>query len=189
MQEIVENKDIRKIRTRKYIIDAFFEVLKKKSFETIRISDITTKAMVNRATFYNHFADKYELFEVVTKEIIMENVRNQLAETTNFCQNTLTNVFVALTNYHNELYALCSYSYDEMASINETILRKEVEQVLFESLKLKYADRSKQEIQNMASIFSWMLYGAAYEWKTQNELDPVAYFAQTMGSIESILNE
>ncbi|WP_208560390.1 TetR/AcrR family transcriptional regulator [Marinilactibacillus kalidii] len=189
MQKTIETTDIRKIRTRKFIIDAFFELLKKKSFETIRISDITTMAMINRATFYNHFTDKYELFEVVTKEIIMENVRNQLAETTNFCQNTLTNVFVALTNYHNELHALCSKSYEEMANINEMILRKEVERVLVESLTLKYTDKRPEEIQNVAAVFSWMLYGAAYEWKTNSRLAPEAYFAKTMGSIESILSE
>lgn len=189
MQQSVESVDIRKIRTRKSIIEAFFELLKKKSFEAIRISDITSMAMINRATFYNHFTDKYELFEVITKEIIMENVRNQLAETTNFCQNTLTSVFVALTNYHNELHALCSNSYDEMASINETILRKEVEHVLVETLIVKYPNKKSEEIQNAASVFSWMLYGAAYEWKTNSTLEPEAYFAQTMSSIEHILNE
>ncbi|GAA3312554.1 hypothetical protein GCM10020331_000570 [Ectobacillus funiculus] len=44
-------------------MDSFIELSGKKEFKDITIKDITTEAMVNRATFYYHFADKYDLLE------------------------------------------------------------------------------------------------------------------------------
>ena len=37
-----ENTDLRSIRTRKFIIDSFIELLENKDFNSITISDITT---------------------------------------------------------------------------------------------------------------------------------------------------
>lgn len=35
--------------------------MKTKTFEEIKVSDICTKALINRSTFYAHYDDKYEL--------------------------------------------------------------------------------------------------------------------------------
>ena len=35
--------------------------MKTKTFEEIKVSDICTKALINRSTFYAHYEDKYEL--------------------------------------------------------------------------------------------------------------------------------
>ena len=57
-----ENTDIRTIRTQKLIMDSFKELLNHKSFEAIRVSDISNAAEINRATFYNYYTDKYYLY-------------------------------------------------------------------------------------------------------------------------------
>lgn len=181
--------DIRKVRTRKSIIDSFIELLQKKRFESIKISDITNKAMINRATFYYHFADKYELFEVVTRESLLKNVRSELAENKNFCENTLKNVFLSLTQFHNELSDMCTKSYEDMATNTEAILREEVKQVLIESLTTRFTNKSAVEIKSSASTLSWMLYGAAYDWKSNSQLGAEEFFNQTMQDVEKIITE
>lgn len=55
--------DRRVAKTRKQIVTAFFELLKKKSFEKITIQDIADKADINRGTVYLHFSDKYALMD------------------------------------------------------------------------------------------------------------------------------
>ena len=55
--------DLRIKRTRKFIREAFFNLLLEKGFPTITVGDITERAMVNRSTFYRHYADKYDLAE------------------------------------------------------------------------------------------------------------------------------
>ena len=66
-----ESEDLRAIRTRKFIIEAFVELIETKAFNKITINDITQKAMINRATFYRHFLDKYDLMDTVVKENLM----------------------------------------------------------------------------------------------------------------------
>lgn len=62
--------DRRAIRTRKMIKKAFYELLEKKSFHDISITDITEKADINRGTFYLHYVDKYDLLYKVEKEVL-----------------------------------------------------------------------------------------------------------------------
>lgn len=50
-------------RTDRAITNALISLLKVKSFEKITVQDILDETPVNRATFYAHFHDKYEIAE------------------------------------------------------------------------------------------------------------------------------
>src|SRR5947209_19986541 len=58
----VNEADPRVKRTRKLLQDALMELLAEKSFDAITVQDIAERSTINRATFYTHFADKYQLF-------------------------------------------------------------------------------------------------------------------------------
>ena len=62
-------EDLRVIRTRKLLSEALFDLLENKPFEKITVIDICDRAMVHRATFYNHFEDKEHLLEYSIDEI------------------------------------------------------------------------------------------------------------------------
>lgn len=62
MIKLKEKQDLRVIKTRKNLYDSLLHLLKEKTFEEIKVSDICEKALVNRSTFYSHYNDKYELF-------------------------------------------------------------------------------------------------------------------------------
>ncbi len=66
--------DPRILRTRKSIMDSFIELSSKKEFKDITIKDITTEAMINRATFYYHFEDIYDLLDKVLSEVLLVNL-------------------------------------------------------------------------------------------------------------------
>jgi AcrR family transcriptional regulator len=55
------NRDRRVVHTRKQIDAAFVDLLHRRSYGNIRVSDITKKAGVGRATFYAHYASKDDL--------------------------------------------------------------------------------------------------------------------------------
>lgn len=61
--------DFRVQRTYKLLTDALIELLKEKDFDKMSVGEICERAMIRRATFYKHFADKYELFAFVIREI------------------------------------------------------------------------------------------------------------------------
>jgi AcrR family transcriptional regulator len=62
--------DKRVARTKRVIRDALTELMGEKGFEAVTVRDITTKAQINRGTFYLHYRDKYDLLEQSEEEII-----------------------------------------------------------------------------------------------------------------------
>lgn len=63
-------KDRRSIRTKKMIRNALSELIEEKGFNSISITDLTTRADINRGTFYLHYMDKYDLLEKSEHEIL-----------------------------------------------------------------------------------------------------------------------
>lgn len=62
-------EDLRIVRTRKLLSTALFDLLESTPYEKISVMDICEKAMVHRATFYNHFEDKEHLLEYTIDSI------------------------------------------------------------------------------------------------------------------------
>lgn len=62
--------DLRIIKTRKAIKEAFLTLVQTKGYERITIQDIAEEAMINRNTFYLHYVDKPNLMENLCQESI-----------------------------------------------------------------------------------------------------------------------
>ena len=71
--------DLRVIKTKKNIRDAFLELRKNHSLEEIKVNALCEKAMVNKTTFYNHYQDIYELSEELENEVV-ENFMNNFQD-------------------------------------------------------------------------------------------------------------
>jgi AcrR family transcriptional regulator len=68
--------DIRAKKTRSSIINAFLELRSKKPLEKITIKELSEKAMINKATFYLHFKDIYDLSDNLETEIAQSVVKS-----------------------------------------------------------------------------------------------------------------
>ncbi len=68
-------------RTDNAITNTLIALLREKSFEKITVQDILDATPVNRATFYAHFHDKYEIVERMMEEYIRteKELRDMLA--------------------------------------------------------------------------------------------------------------
>ena len=71
----MKNNDLRVIKTKNALYNTLIELMKDHAFEEIKVSDICTKALINRSTFYAHYNDKYELL----KDMI-DNLKDSLTE-------------------------------------------------------------------------------------------------------------
>jgi AcrR family transcriptional regulator len=58
-------RDPRIRRTRQSLQKALRSLLAKKSFDELSVQDIADEATVNRATFYDHYTDKFALLEAI----------------------------------------------------------------------------------------------------------------------------
>lgn len=61
----VNKNDLKFTRTDKLIMSSFIELLETYPMEKISVVDICDKAMIKRATFYNHFESKEHLFNSI----------------------------------------------------------------------------------------------------------------------------
>ena len=64
------DSDLRVIRTRKSIREAFCEMIMEMDYQDITIKDLTKRAMINRNTFYLHYDSIDSLMKELQKEII-----------------------------------------------------------------------------------------------------------------------
>ncbi|MFX3616684.1 MAG: TetR/AcrR family transcriptional regulator [Sporolactobacillus sp.] len=70
--------DRRFIKTENQIIAVFSILLNEKGFNHLTVKDIADRANINRATFYQHYTDKYQLIEACTDHFLHE--ANQLVQ-------------------------------------------------------------------------------------------------------------
>ena len=71
-----EQTDLRIRRTHKFLQEAMIELITEKGFDAITVGDIAERAMINRATFYRHYQDKYDLVAKIFEETTNELVEN-----------------------------------------------------------------------------------------------------------------
>lgn len=81
------NVDLRVVRTKEAIRNALVEMIEEKGLEALTVKDITTRAKINRGTFYTHYQDKYDLLSKCEEElmqemaaVILENVPKIIAD-------------------------------------------------------------------------------------------------------------
>lgn len=70
--------DLREKRTIRSIKNAFIELRSKKPLERIRVKELAELAEINKATFYLHYKDIYDLSDQLQKEVI-ENILNDIS--------------------------------------------------------------------------------------------------------------
>lgn len=69
---MAKKTDLRVVKTQKLIKEAFISLIGKKGFKAITIQDIAEEALINRATFYLHYQDKYDLLEQISNNYLTE---------------------------------------------------------------------------------------------------------------------
>ena len=67
MRELKRTGDLRAIRTRENIENAFLELLSQKELPNIRVKEICDIARVSRVTFYDHYKDVYYLMDQISR--------------------------------------------------------------------------------------------------------------------------
>ena len=178
--------DPRVLRTRKLIMDSFIELSGKKEFKDITVKDITTEAMINRATFYYHFQDIYDLLEKVLSEVLLINLDSRIFKNNELNEESIINIFMATTNFQTSLSNRCHRGYEDTIA---RIIRDQLE-VIFHKMLIKQNEVKEDEgLKITAVMLSWGLYGASVEWRrNRNKLTPEEYIKSAIPYILSGIN-
>ncbi|MCI1857687.1 MAG: TetR family transcriptional regulator [Sporolactobacillus sp.] len=109
MTTLINPNDPRAKRTRKFLQQAFTELLKQKDFDKITIQDIADQAEMNRSTFYSHFQDKYELLDVTLNTMFSDILSERIPADSNLDEPSLV---------RNLMLAICQYQIETGKCIN-----------------------------------------------------------------------
>ena len=164
-----QTTDPRAVRTRKLIIDAFNQLIATKNFDQISVKDITEIATINRATFYTHFVDKYELLDVVLTERIKDIMKEQFNCNQKLNEETVVQMFLSIMKIHDNMHTHCRRGYNTFTQM--------IEEKVKEQLTLIVTGILQTENRLEAAMFSWALYGSFVEWERTSH-EPAEQFAK-----------
>src|SRR3954467_5486409 len=95
----LETLDPRIRRTRQLMQHALAKLLEKKGFDEISVQDIAEEATINRATFYDHYTDKYSLLECMVGSRFHDLLADRGLQFDATCKSALTVIVMALCDY------------------------------------------------------------------------------------------
>ena len=135
--------DLRVARTQILIRDAFIDSIIEVGFEAVTVKKIAEKARINRATFYRHYKDKYDLADRLTDLLfvdVMTEIRTKVlrGETLNWAI-----LFEHVAQYAAFYRAMMGRG--GIPRFREQV-RGAMEQQILETLKMQGLDESKLDM-------------------------------------------
>ncbi|MBR6895704.1 MAG: TetR/AcrR family transcriptional regulator [Lactococcus sp.] len=140
--------DLRVKRTNKLITQAFIKLLGSKTFDKITINDISDEAMINRATFYSHFKDKFDLFENIIDKFLgdfadvldTENLVEENAINVKKIEGALTKFYEFVNENPDLAKIFITHSNKEILSNRLLMILSERYSEIFDSLDVRNED-------------------------------------------------
>jgi AcrR family transcriptional regulator len=118
-----KKEDLRIVKTKASLYRALTDIMKKKPFEDIRVSEICKKSLINRSTFYDHFNDKNELLFAMIQDMKNELKENLvLEEKQETIKESAMQILKALLNHIDKNKKL----YSSVVKINENSIAKDM---------------------------------------------------------------
>ena len=158
-------RDPRMKRTRQLLQEALHKLLQTKRLDEILVQDITDAATVNRATFYDHYADKFALFEAMIAGDFHKLLQERNIRFDGACSSALEAIILAVCEYLEQIHGNeddCARQ-GSFSSLMDTAITRAIQVVVLSGLRSRTTQvRVSREI--LASTISWAIYGASREW-------------------------
>ena len=160
-----EVRDPRIRRTRKLLQDALQNILHSKSFSEISVQDITDAATVNRATFYDHYTDKFALLDAMVADGFHKLLDQRKVSYDGSCPEASRAVILAACDFLVQCEASHPSRQDQGAFeplIDAAIVRA-IRRVLLGGVPRSPSHECASP-ELIAAGASWAIYGAVKEW-------------------------
>ena len=157
--------DRRSTKTREYLIKALEQLIQTKDFEKLTIAQITEAADVNRATFYAHFLDKYDLLDATITQNIEEQFQQHQLELVELNEEQVKKLFLSMASLHMDYHTACTRGHETQYGVITKQLKNKIQQLLAPHM---------DEI--AANLFSAVLVEAYENLRMNRHLAPVQYF-------------
>jgi AcrR family transcriptional regulator len=169
-----EKLDPREKRTRQMLDQAFTQLLTEKGFEAITVQELTQRAGVNRATFYAHFEDKYDLLDYSIRESFRQEIKSRLLDTCHFSPENVRRLIVAVCEFTGNLSTHCAPSQRQFGPLVENQIKSQLYEMILMWMKQAESTISPEM---SATAASWAIYGLATQWNREKKSQSAEAFA------------
>ena len=151
-------------RTRLLLQQALEKLLKMKRFEELSIQDIADAATVNRATFYDHYPDKFALLECMVASQFNALLAARGVKFDGTCTSAVRAIVLGVCDF---LIGAPGIGCGGERRVEEPHLESAIIAVVRRIFLDGLQDRTLAEnvsLEMVAAAASWAIYGAAKEW-------------------------
>ncbi len=172
MEREVKSVDPRVKRTRKLLQQALMDLLQEQNFASISILDITERATVNRATFYAHFPDKYELLDSMLRELFQQMITSRFPSTLKWEASSVRILIRSSLEFLDEVQRLYKPFDSHIELLVGKIVQPEIAHILLEWLKHVQGLKTPQRVRlkTVVSTMSWAIFGTAIDWTFNTQM-------------------
>jgi AcrR family transcriptional regulator len=153
-------------RTRQMLFQAFQELLAEKTFDQISVQDIAERSTLNRATFYDHFTDKFALLEAMIGERFSTLIDGRMAGSEGTCEASLRQLILAACDFLAEVSSGCQKHQRQF----EPFVESRVKAILCEFLLVGLRNHQAKNPELKATMVSWAIAGAALQWSREKKI-------------------
>ena len=157
-------KDPRIRRTRSLLQGALMQLMHTKTFDEVSVQDITDAATVNRATFYDHYTDKFALLDAMVGGGFHKLLHERQVRFDGSCPSAAGPVILAACDYLNQMEkgeGVCQRQSAFQPLVDAAIVRA-IGRVLAEGVPGETKTGVPSSI--VVATASWAIYGAVKEW-------------------------
>jgi AcrR family transcriptional regulator len=165
-----EVRDPRIRRTRQLLQGALGNLMQTKNFDEISVQDITDEATVNRATFYDHYTDKYALLDAMVASGFHMMLHERNVSFDGSCPSAASAIIHATCDYLAQSQGCTRHNAFE--PLIEAAITTAIRRVLIKGMPTKVTSATlSPEI--IATTASWAIYGAVKQWFYTPDRPPV----------------
>ncbi len=151
--------DLRSERTKRSITNAFLELRKQKPIEKITVKELAELAYINKATFYTHYHDIYDLADQMENEF-MESIIEELPHP----ESIITNPALATRELADALIAKSDISNILFSGSRQGYLSEKIYITLMNYITSKYPDQAFGLRRNI--VLSIIIQGCFHAYQT-----------------------
>jgi AcrR family transcriptional regulator len=158
-------RDPRIRRTRNLLQEALHKLMQNKSFDDISVQDITEAATVNRATFYDHYTDKYALLDAMVGRGFHALLADRKVSYDGSCATAAGPIVRAACDYVSDFHSNQDACRRQTAfePLIEAAIINAIRRVLFSGMAQSASDSALRP-EMVATTASWAIYGAVKQW-------------------------
>ncbi|WP_165423597.1 TetR/AcrR family transcriptional regulator [Ktedonosporobacter rubrisoli] len=167
MTTSVNSRDPRVKRTRQLLLQAFITLVEERhNLHSISVQEVAKLATVNRATFYDHFEDKYALLQCWMHQKFHQKLTSQFPASSTLQLSTLHQLIRSVFDVLALFRSYVKPADRQYEPLFESVLQQELYALLLRWLKQVPTEAPLQEEagETTAQVISWAILGPATQW-------------------------